>query len=77
MNLQLGRLTSLDQRNLENERKNLDSQIKYLKTVLSDPKVVWKEIQDETLELKKKFATPRKSKIIKSDGVLNDEDVTN
>jgi hypothetical protein len=60
---------------LESERVELESVIKYLKTVLEDPKVAWKEILDETSELKKKFATPRKSVIVKSDGALNDEDV--
>jgi DNA gyrase/topoisomerase IV subunit A len=60
---------------LESERVELESAIKYLKTVLEDPKVAWKEILDETSELKKKFATPRKSVIVKSDGALNDEDV--
>lgn len=76
LSLQLGRLTALDHKNLETEKAVLTSQINYLKTVLIDPKVTWKEIKNETSELKRKFGTPRKSEIVKSVAVLSDEDVS-
>ena len=61
--LQLYRLTNTDIVSLENEKKHLEEEMKKLEAILGDKQVLDKVIKDELREIKKKYATPRKSAI--------------
>ena len=81
--LQLYRLTNTDIVSLEEEMKNLDSEMKKLQAILGDVSVLDKVIKDELREIKRKYATPRKSEIrdeiteikIDTDAMIPREDV--
>ena len=59
--LQLYRLTNTDIISLEEEMKKLEEEMKKLEAILADKSVLDKVIKDELREIKKKYATPRKS----------------
>ena len=61
--LQLYRLTNTDINSLEEEMKKLTEEMKKLEQILADKQVLDKVIKDELREIKKKYATPRKSEI--------------
>ena len=61
--LQLYRLTNTDIVSLEEEMKKLIEEMKKLEAILADKQVLDKVIKDELKEIKKKYATPRKSEI--------------
>ncbi len=61
--LQLYRLTNTDVVALEEEMKKLESEMKKLEAILADSTILNKVIKDELREIKKKYATPRKSEI--------------
>ena len=61
--LQLYRLTNTDIVSLEEEMKKLIEEMKKLEAILADKQVLDKVIKDELREIKKKYATPRKSEI--------------
>ena len=61
--LQLYRLTNTDIVSLEEEMKHLEEEMKKLEEILSNKNVLDKVIKEELREIKKKYATPRKSEI--------------
>lgn len=61
--LQLYRLTNTDIVSLEEEMKKLSEDMKKLEAILADRNILDKTIKDELREIKKKYATPRKSEI--------------
>lgn len=61
--LQLYRLTNTDIVALQEEMAKLADDMKRLETILGDREVLHKVIKDELKEIKKKYATPRKSEI--------------
>ena len=61
--LQLYRLTNTDVVALEEEMKKLEEEMKKLEAILADSNILDKVIKDELREIKKKYATPRKSEI--------------
>ena len=61
--LQLYRLTNTDIISLEEEIKKLEKEMKKLKAILEDTNILNKVIKEELREIKKKYATPRKSEI--------------
>ncbi len=61
--LQLYRLTNTDIVSLEEEMKKLEEDMKKLEAILGDANVLDKVIKEELREIKKKYATPRKSEI--------------
>eukprot|EP00614_Pseudopedinella_elastica_P000294 CAMPEP_0172602244 /NCGR_PEP_ID=MMETSP1068-20121228/22417_1 /TAXON_ID=35684 /ORGANISM="Pseudopedinella elastica, Strain CCMP716" /LENGTH=907 /DNA_ID=CAMNT_0013403533 /DNA_START=29 /DNA_END=2752 /DNA_ORIENTATION=- len=77
LGLQLGRLTSLDEVALVQEKETLAKDMAYWTQVLEDDASAWVEIRDETKVLKEKFAVPRRSKIElgESSGKLAEEDL--
>ena len=61
--LQLYRLTNTDIVALQNEMEKLKNEMEKLKEILANPEVLDKVIKNELREIKKKYATPRKSEI--------------
>jgi DNA gyrase subunit A len=75
LDMPLRRLTRLAREELENEHKELLATIKRLKALLKDPKKIRALIQEELLEVKKKFADPRRTAIKADEGELDLEDL--
>jgi DNA gyrase subunit A len=65
------RLTRLARAELEQEHKDLLARIRYLKGLLKDPKKIRAVITDELLEIKKKFANPRRTQLKADEGDLD------
>lgn len=66
--MRLRQLTGLEMEKLENEYQELMGKISYLRSILSDEKMVLGIIRNELNEVKKKFADPRRT-IISNEGV--------
>jgi len=64
VDMRLGRLTGLEREKLEAEIAALTEEIEYFRKVLSDIDMLHGVIKDEILEIKRKFATPRKTEIM-------------
>jgi DNA gyrase subunit A len=62
--MQLRRLAGLERRKLADEENELKARIKYLKGLLRSQKRRLEVVVEETLAIKKKFATPRKTVIL-------------
>ncbi len=67
LDMQLRRLAALERQKLEDEYESLLQTIGELEALLADPAKVLSVINDETMELKKKFANPRRTKIIRDE----------
>lgn len=76
LNMQLRRLTRLEQQKLEEEYKNILRKIANLMDILSDPKRVDKILCEELEELRKKFGDERRTKILNVEAEeIGDEDM--
>ncbi|GAV84055.1 DNA_topoisoIV domain-containing protein/DNA_gyraseA_C domain-containing protein [Cephalotus follicularis] len=76
MEMNLRRLTLLERNKFVNESKSLMEQILKLEELLSSRKNILQLIEQEAVELKNKFSTPRRSMLEESDsGQLEDIDV--
>ncbi|HWP30166.1 MAG TPA: DNA gyrase subunit A [Fimbriimonadales bacterium] len=64
LNMQLRRLTRLEQRKLEEEYKQILRKVANLFDILSDPRRIDAIFKEELLELKKKYGDERRTKII-------------
>ncbi len=62
--MQLRRLAALERRKLADEEKELEARIKYLKGLLKSQARRLEVVVEETLAIKEKFATPRKTVIL-------------
>jgi DNA gyrase subunit A len=71
----LRRLTRLAREELENEHKELLATIRRLNALLKDPKKIRALLKEELLEIKKKFADPRRTAIKADEGELDLEDL--
>ncbi len=67
-------LNALDQNKLRNEFDELQKTIAYLKSVLEDEGLRMRIIKEELLEIKNKYADPRRSEIIMDAEDFNPED---
>ena len=63
VDMKLYRLTNTDVVALEEEKANLEKIIEFLNSVLSDKKVLFKQMKKELLEIKKEYMTERKTTI--------------
>ncbi len=68
LDLQLRRLAKLEFKKLDDERKALESKIKELRAVLDSQERQLAMVVAETRDVKSKFATPRRTRIIESEG---------
>jgi DNA gyrase subunit A len=64
LDMPLRRLAALEQRKLQDERKELRQRISYLKALLKSEAKRLAAVKEETLAIKKQFATPRRTLIL-------------
>lgn len=72
--MRLRQLTNLEQNKLHEELEELEKTIAYLNSILNDPAVCRKVIEDELLEVKEKFGDERRTEISYDDSEMNAED---
>ena len=72
--MRLRQLTNLEQNKLHDELEELEKTIAYLNSILNDPAVCRKVIEDELLEVKEKFGDERRTEICPDEGEMNAED---
>ncbi len=75
LDMQLRRLSGLEREKIEQEYAELLKTIERLKAILGDMNLVYQIIKDELLEIREKYADPRRTKIGVSVGDLEDEDL--
>ncbi len=75
LDMPLRRLTRLAREELETEHRELLARIRYLKGLLRDPKKIRAVIKEELLEIKKKYADPRRTQLKADEGELDVEDL--
>ena len=75
LEMQLRRLQGLEREKIDKEYDELMKRIKYYKSLLADEKLLMGVIKDELLEIKKKYGDKRRTKIIKDEGELDEEDL--
>ena len=63
LEMRLRRLTGLEREKIEEELAELREKIAYYKRILSDESLLKQVIKDELLEIKKKYGTPRRTRI--------------
>ena len=75
LDMPLRRLTRLARAELEEEHKQLLARIRQLKTLLKDPRKIRGVIKDELLEIRKRHADPRRTRLRPDEGELDVEDL--
>lgn len=76
VDMKIGRLSGLERQKIEDELKEVQNLIKYLKEILSSPKKILNIIKEELQETALKYADDRKTKIVKQGiGSMSDEDL--
>ena len=75
LEMQLRRLQGLEREKIDAEYEELMKKIAYYKSILSDEKLLMGVIKDELLEIKKKFGDKRRTKIVRDEGELDEEDL--
>ena len=75
LDMRLARLQGLEREKIENEYKEICEKIDYLKGLLADEKKLMKVIKKELLEIRKKWADDRRTKIVLDPGEINIEDL--
>lgn len=72
--MRLRQLTNLEQNKLRDELDELLKTIEFLNSILNDPAVCRKVIEDELIEVKEKFGDERRTQINPNDEEMNAED---
>ena len=75
VDMRLRALTGLERSKIENEYAELMKKIDELKKILSDPNRLLAVIRDEMLQIKEKYADPRKTEIIFDSSDISIEDM--
>jgi DNA gyrase subunit A len=75
LDMQLRRLAALERRRIQDEYAELQARIAELKSILEDPSKVRGIIKEEILEIKRRFADPRRTEIRPEEGELSIEDL--
>jgi DNA gyrase subunit A len=75
LDMPLRRLTRLARAELETEHKELLARIRHLKALLKDPKKIRGVIKEELLEIKQRYANPRRTQLKADEGELDVEDL--
>jgi DNA gyrase subunit A len=84
LDMKLSRITRLENESLNREKSELDGRISHYSGVLADPTKVDAIIKAETLEIRKKYARPRRTEIqyvdefssIEDEDLIADEQIT-
>jgi len=75
LDMQLRRLTGLEREKIEEEYAELQKTIARLREILGDMNLLYEIIKDELLEIKEKFGDERRTKIGRSSGEFDEEDL--
>ncbi len=76
VDMKIGRLTGLERQKIEDELKEVEALIKYLKDLLSSAKKILAVVKSELQETALKYADERRTRIIKQGvGNMSDEDL--
>src|ERR671912_1730226 len=75
LDMQLRRLAALERRKLQEEYAELQAKIAELQAILDDPSKVRGIVKDELVEIKRRFADPRRTEIRPDEGELSIEDL--
>ena len=75
LDMRLARLQGLEREKIENEYKELMERIAYYKAILADEHMLMGVIKDELLEIKGKWGDNRRTKIVRDEGELEEEDL--
>jgi DNA gyrase subunit A len=75
LDMQLRRLAALERQRIQDEYAQLQTRIAELKGILEDPSKVRAIIKEEILEIKRRFADPRRTEIRPEEGELSIEDL--
>ncbi|HYF80341.1 MAG TPA: DNA gyrase subunit A [Symbiobacteriaceae bacterium] len=75
LDMQLRRLTALEREKLQEEYNELMDRIAYFRAVLGSPKMQYDIIKQELGEIRKKYADPRRTKIMAEEGEIDVEDL--
>ncbi len=75
LEMQLRRLQGLEREKIDAEYEELMKKIAYFKSLLADEKLLMGVIKDELLEIKKKYGDKRRTKIVRDEGELDEEDL--
>jgi DNA gyrase subunit A len=75
LDMQLRRLAALERRRIQDEYAELQARIAELQAILDDPSKVRGIIKEEILDIKRRFADPRRTEIRPEEGELSIEDL--
>lgn len=75
LDMRLQRLTGLEREKIEDEYKELLKTIAYFRELLSDTKKIMGVVKKELLEIKEKFADPRRTEIVNDEGDFSPEEL--
>lgn len=75
LQMQLRRLTALESQKIQQEHEELQTKIADLRDILDKRSRILEIIESEALELKQKFATPRRTVIEHAEGELDETDL--
>ena len=75
VDMRLGRLTALERSKLEDELKIRKEEVEYFTGLLADKTKLMGVIKDELLEIKKKYADERRTRICEDDSEISIEDL--
>ncbi len=75
LDMRLARLQGLEREKIESEYEELMKQIAYYNQLLADEKMLMNVIRDELLEVKKKYADPRRTRMVADITDIDEEDL--
>ena len=75
LDMQLRRLTALEREKLQEEYNELMDRIAYYRAVLGSQKMQYDIIKQEITEIKRKYADPRRTRIMAEEGEIDVEDL--
>ena len=73
LDMRLAKLQGLEREKIQAEYDELQKKIAYYKSLLADDKKLMGVIRDELIEIKEKWADPRRTKIVADEGELDEE----
>jgi DNA gyrase subunit A len=75
LDMQLRRLAALERQRIQDEYTELQAKIAELRAILADPGKIRAIVKDEMLDIKRRFADPRRTEIRPDEGELSIEDL--
>ncbi len=75
LDMQLRRLAALERQRIQDEYAELQAKIAEFKAILADPARIRAIVKDEMLDIKRRFADPRRTEIRPDEGELSIEDL--